>query len=124
MPCVRCPHLRISADGNIAYTGKKFVSEVGSRASQVAPASVLLLEQALKLAAFDQLNSSYATSADGCKGVATDNPGFRITVRRGVKDKSVYYYFGCRGLAQARQIIWLADTIDLIANSDAWVAPK
>jgi hypothetical protein len=120
-----CPvySVRIGSDGAISYDGKMYVTEKGKRAASASADELSFLQAAVQIAKFQAMNSTYASERDGCQPVPTDSPGLKITIRQDLSEKSVFYYFGCRGPAQVKQVIWLADTIDRVAGTDRWVAP-
>lgn len=119
----RCPvyTIEISSDRTVKFLGKAHVAKLGNQASTVNPGDLEFLAAAIQRLNFFALRDTYASPADGCTEVVTDNPSIIITVQTRNQQKTVKYYGGCWGLVGLGRIAWLADTIDEVAGASQWV---
>ena len=118
-----CPayELEISANGKVKFVGDKFVDQTGFHTSQIDPSAFTQIEARVRAIKFFELRESYRYEPDGCTSWATDNPTVAIIVSAGDSEKSVSYYFGCRGLPVGPQLISLADLVDNLGDSKKWI---
>lgn len=114
--------VQILANGHVVFTGQDFVKVKGMRESDIPRANVELLAAALRILKFEQLRKQYMFAEDGCVDLPTDSSTFSISVTKTGQTKQVSLYQGCRGpTIPAKELSWLADTIDLMAQTDSLV---
>jgi len=119
-----CPvyTVQILANGHVVFTGEDFVKVKGIRESNIPRANVELLAAALHHVKFEQLRKQYMSAEDGCVNMPTDWPAFSISVTKAGRTKQVSLYQGCKGpTIPAKELSWLADTIDLMGSADLLV---
>jgi hypothetical protein len=121
-----CPVYSVAASrvGTLLYSGTEHVKVRGARASKIDERDFAFLATAASHIHFMSLRDRYASETDGCKEVWTDNPSVKIALQLAGRSKTVSYYMGCRGLAEASRISWFADTIDEMAHSSQWVRER
>lgn len=110
-----CPAYRvtISSDGEVAYSGERFVNVVGERRATIPRADVERLLRRFDEIGFEQLRDSY-------RAQVTDLPTYTITLDRNGRRKTVVDYGGLSaGMPQA--VRDLQDEIDRVANTAQWV---
>jgi hypothetical protein len=118
-----CPEykLTISADGTVTFEGRRFVKKVGTVKSVISKEQVReLLAAFMKINYFD-LRDRYEGPGDGCKQWATDHPSAITSIRTNGKSKSVWHYYGCRGVEVLAELEKLEQAIDDAANSAHWI---
>jgi hypothetical protein len=110
-----CPDytVTISGEGQVTYTGRRFVNVVGEQRATIAAADVQRLLRRFDAANFDGLRDSY-------RAQVTDLPTFTVTLERNGRRKVVVDYGGTSaGMPQA--VRDLQDEIDRVANTARWV---
>ncbi|MCS0589178.1 DUF6438 domain-containing protein [Massilia norwichensis] len=115
-----CPvyAVEIGRDGKGSFIGKEHVKANGTHPIRLAPADIALLSSVLTRSGFWSLKDHYVSKEDGCEALWTDQSGLSIRVVDQEKNKTVALYHGCRGpTIPAEALNWLADTIDLLANT-------
>ncbi len=110
-----CPDytVTISGDGQVTYTGRRFVNVVGEQRATIPAADVQGLLQRFDAVNFDGLRDSY-------RAQVTDLPTFTVTLERNGRRKVVVDYGGISaGMPQA--VRDLQNEIDRVANTARWV---
>ncbi len=121
-----CPvyALVASRDGTLFYRGTDHVKARGERVGEITQKDFSQLADAAAQVKFLSFSDHYVSKADGCTEVWTDHPSVKITLRFTSGEKSVEHYMGCKGLAEASRVDWLAKTIDELAQTSQWVGPR
>lgn len=119
-----CPiyEVEIQAGGQVKYRGEEFVKLKGVHESEMAPADIELLSNALRQVNFSELQQSYQFEEDGCVNLPTDFPAVSFLVTRDGNTKRVAFYYGCQGPnVPSNALAWLSRTIDELAKTDKLV---
>jgi hypothetical protein len=113
-----CPEYSVTVhfDGKVEYNGLKNVPHLGPKTSKINVADVQFLADAIDRLPLAGLRQVYRRSSDGCVELWTDNPTTTITLHRRGESRTVEYYEGCRGAPEFQRILWLAATIDEVAQ--------
>jgi hypothetical protein len=106
-----CPAywLTIYDDGTVVYIGHHTVTSLGLHTAQISRREVNQLLNEITRSGFFSLDNEY-------KSAITDLPTFTVSIRMGVRAKTVVHY----GLAP-RRLFDLEYKIDEVANSAQWV---
>jgi Domain of unknown function (DUF6438) len=122
--CLGTCTVEVLSTGEVRYEGEAHVNVKGHRTANISAQEFGFLTSSIERVGFFALQNRYRTPEDGCRNFEFDHPAVDITVTRGGQRKHVEYYYGCRGPAAIPRIIWLADTIDDVANSFQWVGDE
>jgi hypothetical protein len=115
-PCFGfCPDYDVSimGDGQVAYTGRRFVGATGERHGVIPVSEVGALLAKFDAAHFDALQNSYRANV-------SDLPTYRVTLERDGHTKTVEDYGGL-GAGMPHAVQDLEDEIDRVANTASWV---
>lgn len=121
-----CPVYTVSVlgDGTVLYAGEEHVEVEGGQRALLAAADLSLLAGAFECAAFMFMKDRYFTTEDGCQAMATDGPSIGLRFKSAAGEKEVWYDTGCWRLPEGRTIRWLAETVDLVANTQRWTGVR
>lgn len=121
-----CPDysVEIFKDGSVKYSGHHFVGVVGDRDGKVDAASFEKLRAELAKLDYFALKNDYYNETHGCAETPTDMPSANFTAKTATGSKDVSYYYGCHIKGLSEQLQRLSDTVDEVANSKQWVAPR
>lgn len=110
-----CPDytVRIESDGDVIYTGRRFVNVTGEQRSQIPAEDVARL-----LTRFDAIG--FTSLRDEYRAQVTDLPSTTITLERDGVRKSVLDYGGT-GAGMPEGVRALQDEIDRVAGTAQWV---
>lgn len=110
-----CPDytVTISGDGEVRYTGRRFVNVVGERTAAIPRADVERLIARFDAIGFDQLQDAYRANV-------SDHPTITIVLERDGRRKVVVDYAGGNAGMPAT-VRELQDEIDRVAGTAQWV---
>ncbi len=115
-PCFGfCPDytVTITGDGQVTYTGRRFVNVVGEQHATISTADVARLLQRFDAIDFDRLQDAYSANV-------SDLPTYTLTLERAGRRKVVVDYGGIQaGMPPA--VRELQQEIDRVANTGRWV---
>ncbi|MEO7580852.1 MAG: DUF6438 domain-containing protein [Massilia sp.] len=120
-----CPvySIRIEANGDVTFTGEKYVRVKGVHKSTISRDDVARLAAAFRQAQFATLRDKYAEELKSCVIFTTDNPSVVISLDRAGKTKTVTYDYGCAGPdVPSKAIENLSTTIDTVAGSASLIS--
>lgn len=118
-----CPvySVTVNFDGSVAFDGIENVKIKGVSHGSIAKEEFSYLARSVERFQFFSWKELYGSKSDGCISVSTDNPAVEILVATKNQNKSVSYYYGCRGLPLASKIDLLSNIIDDVAETSKWV---
>jgi len=116
----QCPiySVEVRSNGEVKYVGEEFVKVKGARQTSMPVANIELLAAAVRHVRFEQMQEKYQFEQDGCVSLPTDHPSISISVTTAGVKKTVVFYTGCHGPnVPAEDLMWLANTIDVMART-------
>lgn len=121
-----CPvySVTIESNGSVLFQGDNYVRHKGKARSTVRAKSWQFLISAFRQVGFFRFQDRYDTKKDGCKATTLDAPSLVITVDSSQGEKKVSYNLGCQGPKDVASLYWLADTIDIVSDSQQWVGSQ
>jgi hypothetical protein len=110
-----CPDytVTINGDGQVRYTGRRFVNAVGERTATIPREDVARL-----VARFDEIG--FTNLQDAYRANVSDLPTYRVTLTRNGQTKTVVDYGGT-GAGMPPSVRELQDEIDRVAGTAQWV---
>ncbi len=110
-----CPDytVTITGDGQVTYTGRRFVNVTGEQHATIPAADVQRLLQRFDAINFDQLQDAYRANV-------SDLPTHTIVLERNGRRKAVVDYGGVQA-GMPREVRDLQQEIDRVANTARWV---
>ena len=117
----RCPvyTVTISADGAVAWNGKRFVAVTGKRTRKISKKAVLGLLH--RFGEVDFMNIDEARMKASCKMRATDNPTVGLTVTVAGRSNEISDYHGCMGHPLRKALHGVEDEVQRVAVDPDWL---
>jgi len=121
-----CPvyEVEVNEQGAVTFNGHRFVDKTGKHHGKVTPSQFQQLAALLTRIGFFKLQDQYRYEQDGCTTWSTDGPTVDIIATQGPKKKHVSYYYGCGGIAIAKQIVALSEAIDKLTGTSVWIGNR
>ena len=116
-----CPHylVAINSDGSANYIGLSVAKKKGGVSLQIPPSAFDNIVREIERINYFGLRDSYATKADGCEKIWSDQASVIFEVTRGDETKKVQLYYGCELPGVAENLSHLAALVD----SETGIAP-
>lgn len=113
-----CPvyAVRVNGNGAVDWTGERWVQQLGHLKTNVNPATVMRLRQAVQAANFFALKDEYLDMS------VTGLPYATVEVRQGTRRKTIHYYKGDPSVPTV--LFNLAKQIDLELGTAAWIGKR
>lgn len=110
-----CPDYTVTINGNgqVRYTGRRFVNAVGERTATIPAEDVARL-----VARFDEIG--FTRLQDAYRANVSDLPTYRVTLTRNGQTKTVLDYGG-QGAGMPATVRELQNEIDRVAGTAQWV---
>jgi len=116
-----CPiyNLIVHFDGKVEYEGVAFVKIEGKQSSQISPAQIEELVNAIEAIDFFSLKDQYPPSV-------TDMPFIQLSITLNGQSKTIQHYglLACGEEEALKKLCELEHKIDAIVNSSQWVGNK
>lgn len=121
--CMGCPAytVTLTGDGGVTYDGIRHVGTFGRRTRRVDASAVEALATSFVDRGFMAMRDQYVDADDGCDpAIAMDSYNAALTLSRGGVEKSVRFYYGCRGLDAMKRLARLAADVQALAGATQW----
>lgn len=117
-----CPaySMELYSDGRYVWNGRAHVSVVGTRRGNLTTDAYRQALQLVAESAFESFKDSYEEGQD-CSTWTTDQQTVVVSVRNGLKGKTVRHYLGCEGFSKQDDLIRLENGLERLMHIRAFV---
>lgn len=118
-----CPNykLSVSADGNVIFDGRYFVTRIGTATSKISEEKVQKLKDEFESINYYSLKDEYTKLGVECPEYEPCSSRAVTSIRINGKSKSVNHSNGCMGTETLKALTRLESRIDEIVNTKQWV---